>query len=239
MAEASRGLPPARAGSRGDEPVSILAEGPATEFIAALALRDYDRLEASLGPHVRFRALTPGGLRERENARETVALIRSWFAEADTLEVLEGSASSVAERVRLRYRFRERYADGETEIIEQNAFCNLEDGRISALDLVCSGHLSEPATSPTRTHTFDAGDLGCGSGLPQEFRKRIGAIPVGSVLEITSRDPATKEDLPSLARLLGHTVLSVKSTPEGPTTISVRRGPPPHQSERDLQLGGV
>jgi TusA-related sulfurtransferase/uncharacterized OsmC-like protein len=75
-------------------------------------------------------------------------------------------------------------------------------------------------------HKYDAGDLGCGDGLPQEFRRQVNSIPPGHILEVTTRDPAAKEDLPSLARLLGHEIISVKTADNGDTVVVVRRGAP-------------
>jgi TusA-related sulfurtransferase len=75
-----------------------------------------------------------------------------------------------------------------------------------------------------RVHTFDAGDLSCGTGLAQEFRRRILAIPIGDMLKIETIDPAAKEDLPSLARLMGHTVRSVESPGDGRLLITMERG---------------
>jgi TusA-related sulfurtransferase len=72
-------------------------------------------------------------------------------------------------------------------------------------------------------HEFDAGTKGCGEGLGKEFRRRIEAIPVGEVLEVTVRDPSAKEDLPSLARLLGHRVLSVEARDNGRLVITTER----------------
>jgi TusA-related sulfurtransferase len=72
-------------------------------------------------------------------------------------------------------------------------------------------------------HVFDAGDLGCGTGLPREFRTRMKQIPVGHILEVLSRDPSSKEDLPSLARLLGYQVRSVEPGPDGKHRIRVER----------------
>jgi TusA-related sulfurtransferase len=73
------------------------------------------------------------------------------------------------------------------------------------------------------SHKYDAGDLGCGNGLPQEFRRQINSIATGDVLEVTTRDPAAREDLPSLARLLGHEVISVKTGDNGNTIVTVKR----------------
>jgi TusA-related sulfurtransferase len=76
----------------------------------------------------------------------------------------------------------------------------------------------------SRIHRFDAGTLSCSDGLAQEFRRQILAIPLGDVLEVQTVDPAAKEDLPPLARMMGHTVLSVEPSEEGRLLVSVERG---------------
>jgi len=72
-------------------------------------------------------------------------------------------------------------------------------------------------------HEFDAGDLGCAEGLPAEFKKQLEAIPAGDVLEIVARDPSARDDLPALARMLGHEVLSNEWNEEAAVVIRVRR----------------
>jgi arsenite methyltransferase len=72
-------------------------------------------------------------------------------------------------------------------------------------------------------HHFDAGELGCGSGLAEEFRRRLEAIPPGDQLEVVARDPAAKEDLPSLARMLGHQVTSLDPRRDGGMVMTVER----------------
>ena len=82
---------------------------------------------------------------------------------------------------------------------------------------------SDADRSPGR-HRFDAGTMGCADGLAREFRSRILAIPLGDVLEVETRDPAAKEDLPPLARMMGHTVRSNESLGDGRLLITVERG---------------
>jgi SAM-dependent methyltransferase/TusA-related sulfurtransferase len=72
-------------------------------------------------------------------------------------------------------------------------------------------------------HHFDAGDQGCASGLAEEFRRRLEAIAPGDQLEVVARDPAAKEDLPSLARMLGHQVKSIEPQGDGGVTMTVER----------------
>lgn len=66
-------------------------------------------------------------------------------------------------------------------------------------------------------HDFDAGELGCSTGLPAEVRRRLSALAVGERLRIVTRDPSAREDIPALARLLGQRVLAVD--PDGDTTV--------------------
>ncbi len=204
-------------------PTETVEEATAEEFVVALSDRDGGRLESCLHPEVRMRALVPSGLQELEGSSAVVAKLNSWFAEAESVQVLEKNIYRVADRLHVRYLFRERYSDGDTEVIEQDAYFDLREGSIIAINLLCSGHRPELGTGVRAVHHFDAGDLGCSSGLPEEFRRQIDAIPVGTVLEVVTRDPSAKEDLPSLSRLLGHRVISVKDSPEG-TVLVVQRG---------------
>jgi TusA-related sulfurtransferase len=199
-------------------------EATGEEFVVALSDRDSERLGACFHPEVRMRALVPPGFREDKGASAVVARLHSWFGQAESIDVLEKHVYRVADRLHIRYRFRERYSDGETEIIEQDAYCDLHEGQIATMDLLCSGHRPERLDKVADVHHFDAGDLGCSSGLPEEFRRQIGSIPVGSILEISTRDPSAKEDLPSLSRLLGHRVVSISNSPDGNTVLVVQRG---------------
>jgi TusA-related sulfurtransferase len=209
-------------GSEQDEKVHSLGE----YFIASLAERDSEKLISCLDRDVRFRALVPSGFKSCKGSAEAVTTLQSWFKEAEQIELLQKAVDSVSQRLHVSYRFRESYADGETEIIEQHAFCDVKNALIESIDIVCSGHLPERKSekvSSAKTYRFDAGDLGCGSGLPQEFRSQINSIPIGQILEVVTKDPSAKEDLPSLARLLGHEVISVKMSSEGKIVLTVRR----------------
>ncbi len=193
-------------------------------FVSALAGRDSERIARCLHPEVQLRALVPSGFQESQGVTAVMARLQSWFGQAESIEILKKEVYHVADRLRIHYRFLERYSDSDSEIIEQDAYCDVRRGLISAIDFLCSGHLPEQRIEAINLRYYDAGELGCGSGLPQEFRRQIGAIPIGSVLEVIARDPAAKEDLPSLARLLGHLVLSVKTSTDGKTVVAVQRG---------------
>ena len=74
-----------------------------------------------------------------------------------------------------------------------------------------------------RLHTFDAGTMGCADGLTGEFARRIRTVALGDVLQVVARDPAAKQDLPPLARMLGQRVLSVDDNEDGSLSIVVER----------------
>jgi TusA-related sulfurtransferase len=71
--------------------------------------------------------------------------------------------------------------------------------------------------------TYDAGSTGCGEGLPMEFRRRVHSLEVGEQIEIVLRDPSAKEDLPALARMMGHRIRSMEDRTDGSLVVLVER----------------
>ena len=88
-----------------------------------------------------------------------------------------------------------------------------------------------PAAEMDAQASFDAGDRGCGDGLAKDFRQHIAAVGVGERLRVTVRDPSAKADIPSVARMLGHQVLSEEALTDGRLVITVERG---HVRKADL-----
>ncbi|HEX9122823.1 MAG TPA: sulfurtransferase TusA family protein [Actinomycetota bacterium] len=205
------------------------ARAAAKRFVEAVASRDRDGMVGALAAGARLRYLVPGGPAEIRGAAEVAARFLGWFGDADVLQVRSVRVEPLADRMSVGYRF-VLHEQAGWEVIEQRMYLDLdEDVRIAAIDLLCSGFLPdpdaipEPGAVPNGTHRFDAGDLGCADGLATEFRRRIGAIPIGDVLVVTARDPAAKEDLPPLARMMGHTVRSVETPGDGRLLITVER----------------
>jgi TusA-related sulfurtransferase len=197
-------------------------------FAKAIAARDYVEIFSALARDARFRYLIPPGPGQKEGAAEAAAKFLEWFGDANELRIEGIVVEQLADRTSLRYRFLLREQDGWKEVEQQQYLDVNEDGLISAIDLMCSGFRPtddpDAEASPERTHRFDAGTLGCADGLAQEFRRRVLAIPVGDVLLVETSDPAAKEDLPPLARMMGHTVRSVEPADNGRLLITVERG---------------
>jgi TusA-related sulfurtransferase len=77
---------------------------------------------------------------------------------------------------------------------------------------------------PVPSVVYDAGDMGCGDGLSMEFRRQVQAIEVGETIEFVVRDPSAKDDLPPLARLMGHRIRSMSKRDDGALSFVVERG---------------
>jgi TusA-related sulfurtransferase len=213
---------PGRQAGTGDGSLAM-----ARRLVEAVMAGDRDAVVATLTPAVRFRHLIPRGPREIWGAAEAADVFLGWFGDARELQVESLLVEPIADRTSVRYRVRLRKAGG-WEVVEQQQFLDMDEaGRIAAIDLLCSGFrpdVEADAARPSGTHRFDAGTMGCADGLAQEFRRRILAISIGDILEVETADPAAKEDLPPLARMMGHTVRSIEAPGDGRLLITVERG---------------
>jgi TusA-related sulfurtransferase len=190
-------------------------------LISALSARDFEQFGDCLAPTAQARLLLPRGP-EAQYGREDIARrFEGWFSRATEFEVLETRREQVGHRNRLSWRFRLSRDGQSKEVIEQVAFVDVGPEGISAIDLVCSGFMK--AESPAKQRVFDAGSMGCADGLAQEFRERLADIDVGDSIAVIVSDPAAKEDLPSLARLLGHSVRSVETKDDNRLVITVEK----------------
>src|SRR6266576_1304811 len=179
-------------------------------------------LVASLASDAHARFLLPHGLEEYDGRDAIVARIRSWFGSASLFDLAASTEDQVGMRHRISWRFNV-VRDGSRQVIEQVVYLDLGPHGIERIDLLCSGFLAEPGVAAGPTQVFDAGDMGCADGLAQEFRRQIAKVSIGESLEVVVSDPAAKEDLPSLARLLGQRITSTEAHDDGRLTITVER----------------
>jgi len=195
---------------------------PPRRFLELLAARDFERLAASLASDAHARFLLPHGLEEYDGRDAIVARIRSWFGSASVFDLTSSTEDKVGMRDRISWRF-SVVRDGSRQLIEQLAYLDLAPQGIERIDLLCSGFQAEPTVAAGPTQVFDAGDMGCADGLAQEFRRQMANVSIGGSLEVVVSDPAAKEDLPSLARLLGQRNTSSEAHDDGRLTIIVER----------------
>jgi hypothetical protein len=109
-------------------------------FVEAMGARDYTRVRDLLDPAAHLRALIPPGPFELDGSREIADRFGSWFGDAAACELVSSAVDEVADRVRITYRLRVRHEAGaDPVVVEQTAFCDIQSGKVVALDLLCSG----------------------------------------------------------------------------------------------------
>ena len=192
-------------------------------FLKLLAARDFEGLAATLASDANARFLLPHGLEEYAGRDAIVGRIKSWFESASVFDLTSSSEEMVGRRQRLTWRFSVVRNSNSRELVEQLAYLNIGPGGIERIDLLCSGFQMDAAVAEGAIQVFEAGAMGCADGLAQEFRRRLTKVPVGGLLEVVVSDPSAKEDLPSLARLLGQRVTSTEAHDDGRLTITVER----------------
>lgn len=117
----------------------MTAADPATAFLAAIRSRDTAALANCLQPDAVLRALTPHRLREVLGAEAIAVQYANWLEPLLEYAVLDADATVVADRVRIRYRFRGRDPEKGWQENEHTAYAALTDARIAALNLSCAG----------------------------------------------------------------------------------------------------
>ena len=126
----------------------VTASDVAHRFTAALAARDAAALRSLFGSEVDFRGLTPGRCWEADTPDALVndVILGAWFEPGDVIQQIESVQSGqVGTRTRIGYRLRVQNAGG-TFTVEQHAFCDLANGKITWLRVLCSGFV--PVAEP-------------------------------------------------------------------------------------------
>jgi hypothetical protein len=126
--------------------VQLVGTDLGERFARAIAAKDAPALLDVLHPRVNFRGMTPGRVWETDLASELVDdfIFGNWFGTTDIIESIEGiETDTVGDRARVGYRFRVTNAGG-AYAVEQQAYFDVEDDRISWLRILCSGYRAIP-----------------------------------------------------------------------------------------------
>jgi hypothetical protein len=110
----------------------------AAAVAAAVAGRDSNQLAAAVTDTVRLRALLPGGPIEEHGRDAVVARVGGWFADMDTVHLVESAGEAVADRLLIHYRL-DVARRGSRWACTQTSICKLVGGRLATIDLLCSG----------------------------------------------------------------------------------------------------
>jgi len=120
-----------------------MAAHPAFGLAEALVAGDFDRVMTMLATDVRMRALIPPGPVELWGATDAGATFASWFGGSEDLELVHSGNDEIGDRLHVFYRLRRNRGGAPPSIVEQHLVCTLAEGRITAIDLVCSGFRPE------------------------------------------------------------------------------------------------
>jgi hypothetical protein len=112
-------------------------------FVAALASKDADTMASLFAAEVDFRAMTPGRNWEAQTPAAVAGevILGTWFDASDVIERVQSvdTAVVVGERCRLGYRLLVSNPAGRF-VVEQQAFLDLTDGKITWMRILCSGY---------------------------------------------------------------------------------------------------
>jgi hypothetical protein len=110
-------------------------------FVNAIAHRAWDELATYLDDAVQFRGLTGKGLFSADDRASATGHVKTWFGWLDQLALLSSEVQPMHDRLHISYRFRAH--KDQWYLIEQQAYCLVEDGQIKQIYLVCSGFRPE------------------------------------------------------------------------------------------------
>ena len=110
----------------------------ATAIAEAVADRDSVQLAAAVTDTVRLRALLPGGPIEEHGREAVVARFGGWFADMDTVGLVESAGEAMADRFLIHYRLDLAQCDTRWACTH-TSICKVIDGRLATIDLLCSG----------------------------------------------------------------------------------------------------
>jgi hypothetical protein len=129
-----------------DSPTTTPQFALARSFLEGLAVQDFARLGNALTPDARLRALLPRGPMEWNGAEVIADQFARWFGSTETYELVDAAVSEIGRRLHLHWRLRlqaERLGSGWFTV-EQQAYADADhDGRITRLDLLCTGYRPE------------------------------------------------------------------------------------------------
>ena len=116
------------------------------ELLAAIGVRDRARIASCFASGAKLRALTPHQMRELDGPEAIAGQYGYWLDSLESFVLVSGDVTAIADRARLRYRFRGRDPAKGWQENEHTAYATVEDGRVAALNLTCAGFRpAEPA----------------------------------------------------------------------------------------------
>ena len=111
----------------------------ASAYVNALGARDYETVRDLLAPQVRLRDLSPPGFTELTGVEEAMAYFGGFLDSFDEVALVEMDVYDVGTVTYARARIRFARSGSPERVLEQHHFLTVDEGRIVAIDELCSG----------------------------------------------------------------------------------------------------
>jgi hypothetical protein len=109
------------------------------KLLDAIGARDRAQIAACFASDAKLRALTPHQVRELDGPEAIAGQYGFWLDSLESFVLVSGDVTAIADRARLRYRFRGRDPAKGWQENEHTAYATVENGRVAALNLTCAG----------------------------------------------------------------------------------------------------
>ncbi|MGL6278910.1 MAG: hypothetical protein ACRC50_05065 [Gaiella sp.] len=114
-------------------------------LLEGIRLRDRAAIAACFAPDARLRVLTPRALREEQGPGAIADRYSAWIDSLEPFALLAADAEVIADRIRVRYRFRGLDRDKGWRENEHTGYAEVGADGIVALNVSCAGFRpSEP-----------------------------------------------------------------------------------------------
>jgi TusA-related sulfurtransferase len=196
-------------------------------WIQAIAEDDLDKLTQFCIPAISSTLLTPNHLDTFHNSSDLVAKYHDWFDDYTNFHLEGNRVAQVGERLGIFYRLLLQN-QGDWYMIEQQLYCNLKNGRVEKVRLLCSGF--QPvgtneevkfAYSPKageqdperddllEFHSESAEAGGTCALLTPAIKLKLREMQSGQILEVRVDDPSARGDIEAWSRLSGNKLLKM------------------------------
>jgi SnoaL-like domain len=108
-------------------------------FLDALSVMDFDRIGSLFADDAKLQALVPAGLREEQGPEGIVSRFSLWWSDLGDPGLVASEPEPFHDLVRIRYTVTGVDPEDGAVEAEQQAYLAVTDGKIAAMNLVCSG----------------------------------------------------------------------------------------------------
>lgn len=111
----------------------------ARAYLDAVVARDYDGVASFLADDFHLRDLSPPGFTDVPDTDAALAGLRNLLDMFDTVELLDSEAYNIGNTTYLRARLHFVHPEKGERMLEQHHLLTIADGRITAIDELCTG----------------------------------------------------------------------------------------------------